>query len=427
MARIVINTWGTLGDLNPYLGLGRALRERGHDVCLALPTHYRDFAERAGLAFAKVGYSVDLDAPETQAQIERILNDRFGTQKIFEELVMEHLRDSFRELRAACEGADMLISHTLSLSAPIVSELTGIRWVSTVLSPISFGSGFEMAVPPPAPWLKGLEKLGPGVGHFFARFMRRISLRWTAPVAQLRRELGLPPGAHPIFEGQLRAPLVLAMFSRVLGAPQPDWPPHSHVTGQVRYDTTVTSDLDPVVRQFLDEGDAPLVFTLGSSAVHTAGRFYDESVGAADRLGKRALLMAGKQTMQRLGASLPSNVLMVESVPHSLVFPRAAAIVQQCGIGTLTTALASGKPILNVPFANDQPDNAWRALRLGTSRTIPPSRYRADRVASALKTLLGDHEVHRKAAEVAKTVQQEDGARVACEHIEQYLSASPSR
>lgn len=98
--------------------------------------------------------------------------------------------------------------------------------------------------------------------------------------------------------------------------------------------------------------------------------------------------------------------------------PRAAAVIQQCGIGTLTGAMRAGVPILAVPFANDQPDNAYRAERLGVARTITPGRYRARRVAETLAALTADADVRAATARVAARVRAETGVATACDALE---------
>ena len=103
----------------------------------------------------------------------------------------------------------------------------------------------------------------------------------------LRAELGLPRGGHPLVEGQFSPHGTLALFSRVLAEPQRDWPPNVTVTGCVFYNGPETA-LDPKLEEFLAAGDPPVVFTLGTSAVGAAGRFYHESAAAAERLGVRA-------------------------------------------------------------------------------------------------------------------------------------------
>ncbi len=110
--------------------------------------------------------------------------------------------------------------------------------------------------------------------------------------------------------------------------------------------------------------------------------------------------------------------MAVERAPHSLLFPRASIVVQQCGVGTLAQSLRSGRPMLAVPYSHDQPDNAWRARKLGMSRTIYPARYRAWRVASALRKLLQDQRYASAASRVAADVRAENGVSAACDAVE---------
>jgi UDP:flavonoid glycosyltransferase YjiC (YdhE family) len=90
-------------------------------------------------------------------------------------------------------------------------------------------------------------------------------------------------------------------------------------------------------------------------------------------------------------------------------------------MGTLGTALRAGVPQLAVPFANDQPDNADRLQRLGVAEVLYPSRYRAWRVARALRTLLEEPAYTRRARELAAEVATERGAEAACDAIEGIL------
>jgi len=192
-------------------------------------------------------------------------------------------------------------------------------------------------------------------------------------------------------------------------------------------DSAQGQSLAPRLQLFLENGEPPVVFTLGTSAVQLSGDFYDESIRAIARLNTRAVFLAGAETTARLASTLPPSMLMLDAAPHSLLMPRASVIVQQCGIGTLGTALKAGKPLLCVPFAFDQPDNAWRATRLGVGRTILSNHYRASNVIDVLQSLLQEPSFARRAAEVGAVVQAEDGAGTACDLIEQYLSQPAGR
>src|SRR5690606_35086047 len=125
----------------------------------------------------------------------------------------------------------------------------------------------------------------PGAAPALVWLARRVIGGWSEPVYALRRELGLPRGGDPIFEGQHSPHLVLGLFSRVLAEPQPDWPPNVKITGAIPYNGPgVEQPLSPALEEFLTDGPPPVVFTLGSSAVGAAGNFYRESVEAVRRL-----------------------------------------------------------------------------------------------------------------------------------------------
>jgi len=104
-----------------------------------------------------------------------------------------------------------------------------------------------------------------------------------------------------------------------------------------------------------------------------------------------------------------------------MIFPRACAIVHQGGIGTTAQALRAGRPTVVVPYSHDQPDNAARVKRLGTSFTIAGQQYSATRVIKALGELLRNPTYTTKAAEIGHTIQSENGVGVASDAIEQQL------
>ena len=188
----------------------------------------------------------------------------------------------------------------------------------------------------------------------------------------MRHELGLPKGANPLFDAKHSPHLVLALFSRVLGVEQKDWPPNTLITGFCFYDADAGNAALPTqLEEFLAAGDAPVVFTLGSAAVLAAGQFYEHSAQAAMRLGVRAVLLIGSDTRNRPEAALPDSICVAEYAPYSALFPRASLVVHQGGVGTTAQCLRAGKPMLIMPYSHDQPDNArrMRRLKVGLSRS----------------------------------------------------------
>ena len=168
--------------------------------------------------------------------------------------------------------------------------------------------------------------------------------------------------------------------------------------------------------RFLGKGPAPIVFTLGTAAVHIAGDFYRESIKAAKLLNRRAVLLIGSER-NRPTEPLPEGIIAVNYAPFGEILPRVAAMVHQCGVGTTAQGFRAGIPMLAVPFAHDQHDNGSRIERLGVARMIARNSYKAERVASELKELLGNPSYARNAKEIGSRVRAESGAALAVDLI----------
>jgi UDP:flavonoid glycosyltransferase YjiC (YdhE family) len=419
--RVLITTFGSLGDLNPYLALARGLAERGHEPVLATHAYYRAMVEAEGFELRPVRPDAD---PENRELFARAMRPRRGSEVVLREIVLPYLRESYEDTAEAARDADAIVTHPLTFAGPIVAEERGLPWVSTVLAPLSFFSRSDFPVVPPLPRAWRLYGI-PGMTTLLIRFFRAITRPWTRPVRELRAERGLPPAGDPLYEGQHSPLLTLGLFSRVLAEPQPDWPPSARLTGFLFRDPPPAAG-DPEearLAAFLAAGPAPVVFTLGSSAVAVAGSFYDESLAAARRLGMRSVLLLGNDPRNRPAAPPGEDAIALERAPYHDLFPSAAATVHHGGIGTLAEALRAGRPMLVVPHAHDQPDNAHRAARLGVARVLAPRRYRASAVADALRELLEDPAAAARATAVGEIVRAEDGVREACSGIEEAVLA----
>jgi rhamnosyltransferase subunit B len=425
--RIVLTTFGSLGDLHPYIALGLELKRRGHLATIATSPVYREKVEPLGLGFHPT--RPDFPSPEENPELlkeisRRALHERTGPEYVVRELFAKPVRESYEDLMQAVEGADLLVTHPVTFAGPLIAQHVGIPWVSSLLSPISFFSAYDPLIPPHmAAFVRWFALLPSSLNRLVRALAKKSIKGWFEPVESLRKELGLPYRGSPIFEGQHSPDMVLALFSKVLSEPQPDWPPNSHVTGFCFYDQLEASEsgpkLEPALSEFLDGGKPPILFTLGSAAVWDAERFYQESVEAALKLGERAVLLIGHEG-NRI-ENLPDGMAAFEYAPYGEIMPRVKMVVHQGGVGTTAQGLRAGKPALFVPFSHDQPDNAWRVSRLGIARMLTRGQYRAARVAEELSALLSDPRVAARAAEVGQVVRNENGPRRASELIEQML------
>jgi UDP:flavonoid glycosyltransferase YjiC (YdhE family) len=420
-ARIVLATAGSFGDLFPTLGLGIELLRRGHTPVIATSAHYRALIEAQGLEFRAIRPDLNPFDPEILA---KAMDPYRGSEVVVRDLVVPSVRESYADFLEALKGADLVVSHPITFAVPLAAEALGLPWLSSVLAPLSFFSAHDFPALPPVTGLARIARLHPALARGILGLSRLATRSWVRPVHDLRRELGLSPGGHPLFEGQFSPYGTLAMFSRVMGEPQVDWPPNTTVTGFVFYDTHGAMP-DELVR-FLASGDAPIVFTGGSTAVGAASAdaFYTASAAAAHALGRRAVLMVSANDVPRVSARLPASMIAVAFAPHHVLFPRAAVVVHHGGVGTTGQALRAGRPALVVPHAHDQPDNALRAERAGAAGVLDARRYTAARAAEALRPLLDDPRYTRGAQEAAARIGQERGAENAAQAIERAITAT---
>jgi UDP:flavonoid glycosyltransferase YjiC (YdhE family) len=237
-------------------------------------------------------------------------------------------------------------------------------------------------------------------------------------VRELRRREGLGPGRNPLTEAKFSPDLVLALFSSSLAEAQPDWPASTVQPGFIFYDDAEgAGQFMYELNAFLGSGEAPIVFTQGSTAVHDPGAFYDESIAAARLLGRRALLIGAQPSPQFRGP----DVFAAAYARYSDVFPRASAIVHQGGSGTTGQAMRAGRPMLFVPYGWEEPDNAARIERAGAGLTIPRKRYTAKTAAQAIQRLMADAKYAQSAAKLAAEIESEDAITAGCHSIESLL------
>jgi rhamnosyltransferase subunit B len=241
-----------------------------------------------------------------------------------------------------------------------------------------------------------------------------IDHRLAAGINAFRRTLGLPP-VRGFQSRWLHSPDgVLGLFPAWFASPQPDWPPHVHLTGFPIYDDAAEDPLTPELGRFLDAGEPPIIFTIGSTL--QAKWFFDAAVEACERLQCRGLLI--NRFFDQRRRDLP-QILHTAYVPYNTVFPRCQAVVHHGGIGTTSQAMAAGVPQLIVPMCADQPDNALRVERLGVGFQFARADFDGLQLSENLRRLLNDEAFTKQARVIASRVDGREAVAAACDVIEQ--------
>jgi rhamnosyltransferase subunit B len=408
--RVLLIPVGSAGDVHPFIGIGRALKDRGHDVTMLTNGFFGPLIERVGLRFAQLG-----TLEEFQGALENPI--LWHKQKAFFlviEYVLRLLEPMYEFIETWYRDEEgVVVGAPLAFAARVAQERLHLPMVSVALQPAMFRSmydgpilgnfSFRASVPRP---IKRLESW----------FVDRVIDRALGPPLNgFRAKLGLPP-ARGLLNDWFHSPeRVLGLFPDWFGPPQPDWLPQVRLTGFPQYDERGATELPPALAEFLSAGDPPIVFTPGSAMWH--GRsFFEASAAACERLGRRGMLLSRR--LENVPPHLPKGVQHFEYAPFSEVLPRSAALVHHGGIGTSAQGLAAGIPQLVMPMAHDQPDNAARLQALGVAGVIKPKHYRADRVASTLRALLESPAVARSCQSIATRFENIDPLGDACRVIE---------
>jgi len=414
--------------LNPFVAIAIELKARGYEPCIAAQREFQATIEGEGVEFHPLRPGIEdireelgLETPEI---VQRATRGSIGLEFAVRRIAMPFLKRAFDDMMEATAGADLVITHTSAFAGRLAAETRGLPWLSAALSPFTFMSDYDPPILSAMPALKVLREMTNARSDMaLLKFVKAASVLWTGTFQKLRAELGLPRCENPLFDGQFSSLGSLALYSPLFGAAQPDFPTRCTLTGFCFYDRQhgEPSNLTPQMQAFIDSGPAPLVFTLGSALVMEPGDFYDVSIAAARKVGRRAILLVGPgnaEALQQKGA--PADVHFADYAPHSVLFPHAAAIIHHGGIGTTAQAMRAGKPQLVVPHFGDQPDNANRVERLGIGRMVAPSAYNPTRAARALASVLNTAHLNRTAY-MARQLAHEDGVAAATDAIETAL------
>jgi len=430
--RVVLVTFGSLGDLHPFVAVAKALRQRGVEPVLAGAGLYREKAEAEGIAFCEVRPTEEqilADTGLTAADLGTLISrsPHVLMDLLINRLITPYLEHAYADLCGVMQGTDLAVTSSFAFAARIAAEKLGVRTATLLLAPVAF---FSAEDPPhffELPWLPRFRRLfGVRATRAVLDLGRRRSRRLTHKISDFRRRVGVPALAgDEVMDGPLRADRIFALYSPQLGPLPADAPPQSRIAGFTFYDSEAGGEtaLARDVEAFFSRGPPPIVFTLGSSGVHAPGRFYDEAAEAAQASGKRALLLVGKEAVKKFERLASEDVFVAGYAPHSQVFPRAVAIAHHGGIGTVGQAMRAGKAQLICPMFADQADNAERVARLGIGKRLDHKRFTARRAAAALDRLLADSGAASRAAAIAASVAGEDGAGFAADEIAAMLGA----
>jgi rhamnosyltransferase subunit B len=420
MARIVITTFGSIGDLNPFIALGFALRSNEHAVLFAVEANFEQRLRSLGFpvrvltgdqAEALGSYRHQIFNSDQALTSLKLLVDRY---------ILPTLPVKVAELREICQEADLLISVASLFAASIVAEMLHIPWIAVILTPSTLPSASVAAQPMPVPLPAPLQRLS----NRFSWFLGGVVLRRIVdkPVNQLRRTFHVPPHSNLMWTGNLSPRFTALAVSPALLPRRDDWPEYVQMTGFCFWDGSVDWQFPETLKAFLQGGKPVVAVTAGTVASDERTLFvpyYQVSTESILACGARALLINAPEI--DVSPEQREDVLQIPFAPFSQVFPACAAVIHHGGIGTIAQCLRAGVPSLVVPGGIDQPFNAAQVMQCNVGLWIPRKRYTPRRAERILKALLRTPTYQEQARKVQAQVMQENGVTALCVAVERVL------
>jgi sterol 3beta-glucosyltransferase len=418
--RITIFTAGSQGDIQPCLVLGKGLQQTGIQILIAAPQNFAAQIQAQGLPFHPLRADVQqIMAGETgQKFMEKgggnLIQSMISMRKMIGPVAIQMAEDALE----ASRDADALVS--LAVFAPFgktIAQIRDIPLINVEPTPVLPARNF------PAPGWPVQQDLG-GVFNRLSGFaMLQVIWQWYRPyVNDFRSRFGLQPLNGADFHRILTSTLLLGAYSQTV-IPRPrEWPDKAHSTGYWFQNDLCEWRPSPELKAFLDKGEPPVYVGFGSMAGRNPEHFARLILEALAKTGKRGILATGWGGMNVM--NVPSDGFVLDSAPHSWLFPRMSAVVHHGGAGTTAEGLRAGRPTVIVPFIVDQLFWGKRVRELGAGpEPIRAKQLTVDKLADAIHTATTDPKMKKRAEEIGKAIRAEDGLGTAVKIVRDYIGA----
>ncbi|MCK6549307.1 glycosyltransferase [Myxococcota bacterium] len=415
MAKIVLATVGTTGDVLPYVALGRALVARGHDVVVCSHDLHAARFSAAGLRFVAVGAPLGVDAfNRTMDAIHAIEEPIPQFERLCTDVFLASPAKQLADHRAVSQGADLVVAHWFDYVAQEAAIQNGVPWIGMTYMP-------EVLRTDEAPIFPYLS-----IGPWWTKATWDAALERAAPLTRRVREILATLGARDRELAMIGALSPLHNFlaaSSYLVDVRSDWPATFEVTGSW-FDDAPEHVPEPELAAFLDAHERPIVVSFGSmggTRGEETSRTLMEAIAAT---GRSAIVQRGFTGL----TAIPSDrVLPIGYVPHDFLFAHAGCVVHHAGSGTAAAVARAGVPSVPVPHLFDQ--YYWAGmLRRRRAATEPVFRNKlsADVLAERIEEAMTAEDLRTYAAALGRAVRSEAGVDAAVTSIENILLSGAS-
>jgi len=421
--RIGIIALGSRGDVQPYVALGKGLKQAGYEVVLLTHDPYEGLVVGEGLEIFAIGGN-----PRTM--VDRVMNDEKMNGKLgeldFLRKVMPVIKPLLNEFVTrcwqGCQDVDALVLNVLGIVVGVpIAQKRGIPLFAAYLQPMTPTREFPALSFPRVPnWLAVVR---PSYDILSAELLDWLRWQFYRSMGKVTHELLGTPVRSPITQMQKQQTPIFYGYSASFLPRPADWPDYCHVTGYWFLNTHADWQPPADLQAFLQAGTPPVYIGFGSMGSGDAHHLTELVVKALSLSGQRGILLTGWGALKN--EQLPENVIAIDEAPHDWLFPQTAVVVHHGGAGTTGAGLRAGLPNIIVPFISDQPFWGENIYKHGVGpQPIHQKELSAAALAEAITLAVTDQGMRERAAALGEKIRAEDGVGNAVQLIEHYLHLS---
>lgn len=417
--KITINTFGTRGDVQPYIALGLGLKKSGHSVRVVTHLIFESFVRECGLDY----YPLKVDPRQVliNQALSELGNNTIRVNRWMEKNFKSALQDIFIATLDANRDTELMLNSGLSFAGWHVAEKLEIPAIASYLWPVTpsrFLPAASGKIPPD--WLpfRGV------INYLSTKFSNQLFFMLLLSSVNNCREgiLDLKPmkaWEYWTLDSPRSSTSLIYGFSPLVIPKPADWRDNQQVAGYWFLDRKTEYQPDQSLLDFLANGTPPIYVGFGSMVDHKQQEFIQIVINALRDVNQRGVLLSG---WSELGSEhLPKSIYLVEAVPHDWLFPRMAAVVHHGGAGTTAAGLRAGVPTVVVPSFGDQYFWGWRVHEIGAgSEPIPRQKLTSAGLANAIQQVVSDNSIKRKVSKIGQQIQAENGVENAVRLIETF-------
>ena len=416
-----ITTYGSRGDVQPFVSLALGLMDKGHHVTLLAPENFKEFVNEHGVDFHALHGNVEeiLRSPEGLRVLKT--GNPFSLLRYMQKAGRKLQPIINNDILSGCANADVIISSVLC-----------IPWVKAVAEKLNKNWGIIQFQPPSSP-----TKAFPFAGlNFFNhphynRFTYRLigTIDWALNkkgINKFRTSLGLNPLKRPIF-GRVYSENILNLycFSNLLIKRPDDWASNTHVTGFITSSDRKTAydlrQMDEDLLRWIDDGEKPVYIGFGSMPIPDPELFSAILTEIVLKTNIRVVFCKGWATL----SGIPShpNLFVLDSANHEWLLPKCSSAIIHGGAGTLAAVLKAKIPLVVISVFGDQPwwGSIIESKRLGIH--IPFKKITTARLLAAL-AIIQTNEYLSNIHKMGEEIRLENGLQMTIRTLEDYFNTN---